>query len=337
MRSRPPSPTFGRLRIFLDPWQPEFGPEFSAFEEASEGEAETVDTERECDSKDWRPIDPPPFSLGEEPVWLIDGVRRLEARVTIENDRQYSQGAFGAYAVGAVHLSTQLARFERLVTGRVLALATGEQLPATVTLGRGLSYVPVRVAEEGPEAAVRAIHSEMRKCEEALAREVADHPGRLVIVDGPLTFEQPVRGAAVGYIKRVMRTYLGREHLAVLAQLQPSQRTPLFGLSGSQRFSRLSWFFRLSAPRRGDSEFSGIVRLEVAEGVGLERARELAGACSAILPQLKARRGLDLRAPQNLLPISALERHLRHRLGDERLVRRSIESFLMREFYASNE
>jgi hypothetical protein len=33
----------------------------------------------------------------------------------------------------------------------------------------------------------------------------------------------------------------------------------------------------------------------------------------------------DARAPQNLLPIGALETRLRHRLGDPLLLRRSIE------------
>jgi hypothetical protein len=33
---------------------------------------------------------------------------------------------------------------------------------------------------------------------------------------------------------------------------------------------------------------------------------------------------LDPRAPQNLVPIAALERHLRHRMGDQGLVYRAL-------------
>ena len=84
-------------------------------------------------------------------------------------------------------------------------------------------------------------------------------------------------------------------------------------------------------PRKGDGDFSGIVRLEVAESVGTAEAQRLAAACGALLPELKGRRGLDQRAPQNLLPIGALERFLRRKLGDERIVRRKLETFLVRE------
>ena len=62
-----------------------------------------------------------------------------------------------------------------------------------------------------------------------------------------------------------------------------------------------------------------------------EAALRLAATCGALLPELKARRGLDQRAPQNLLPISALERFLRRKLGDERIIRRKLETFLVRE------
>ncbi|MBL8230171.1 MAG: hypothetical protein JNL98_16905 [Bryobacterales bacterium] len=325
------------MQLRLDPWQPEFGPEFGPLEDLPAESDESVDTAVEREAESWSAIDASPLPEPPGQLWLIDGVRRLEARVTVKLDGHYSQGAFGAYAVGAVLLTAQQAGFERLIRGRILALTSAEQLQNAVEVSAGLSYVPVRVAGAEPDAAVHAIHGEMRRAEEALAREISDQPGRLVIVDGPLTFEEHTRGAAVGYIKRVMKTYLTGAHLELLTRLQPGQRTPLFALRGSQRFSRIAWFLRLTAPRRGDSEFSGIVRLEVAEAVGVERARELAGACGAMLPPLKARRGLDQRAPQNLLPISALERHLRHRLGDERVIRRRIESFLMREAHASGE
>ena len=56
---------------------------------------------------------------------------------------------------------------------------------------------------------MRAIHGEMRQAEETLARELAaSREDRLVVVDGPLTFEESTRGSAVGYIKRVIKPYL---------------------------------------------------------------------------------------------------------------------------------
>jgi hypothetical protein len=40
---------------------------------------------------------------------------------------------------------------------------------------------------------------------------------------------------------------------------------------------------------------------------------------------------VDPRAPQNLVPIAALERELRHRMGDQRLVYRALRAAVMRE------
>jgi uncharacterized protein len=322
---------FGTLKVRLDPWQPAFGPEFGGIDEQIPEGPESLDIEIERSSQSWSGIDPNTRSEPSEPVWFIDGVRRLEARVTAKLSELYYYGAFGAYAVGAVQLNSEQAFFERHITGRLLALSSPEQPTGEIPVAPGLVYLPVRVPDAEPDSPIRAIHGEMRKAEETLARELAAHEGRLVVVDGPLTFEEHTRGSAVGYIKRVIKTYLAPPQLALLATLKPGQRTPLFALRGSKRFSRLSWFLRLSEPRRGDSEFSGIVRLEVAEAVGAEGAQTLAGACAALLPGLKGRRALDHRAPQNLLPISALERFLRRHLGDERIIRRRLESFLARE------
>lgn len=327
----PPFGVFGKLKVRLDPWQPEFGPEFGGIEEQSPESPESLDIELERSAQLWSGIDPGGRAGPREPVWFIDGVRRMEARVTAKFNDQYFYGAFGAFAVGSVQLNSEQALFERFLTGRMLALSSPEQPTGEIAVARGLIYLPIRVADTEPDAPIRAIHGEMRRAEEALARELAAHEGRLVVVDGPLTFEERMRGSAVGYIKRVIKTYLPPPQLALLAALKPGQRTPLFALRGSRRFARISWFLRLSEPRKGDSEFSGIVRLEVAEAVGVEGARSLADACGALLPELKARRALDQRAPQNLLPISALERFLRRKLGDERIIRRRLESFLVRE------
>lgn len=322
---------FGRLEVRLDPWQPEFGPEFAGMEDIVLNDAQAaVDIGVERPSGDWGSIEPGPRDL-ERSVWFIDGVRRLEARVTAKVDGSYCYGAFGSYAVGSVHLNSEQAYFDRFVTGRIFALASAEQPSREIQVSRGLNYIPARVVESEPDAPLRTIHGQMRQAEEALAREIASHENRLVVVDGPLTFEESTRGCAVGYVKRIIKPYLGPLQIALLPLLKPGQRTPLFALSGSRRFARTSWFLRLTELRKGDSDFSGVVRLEVAASVGLEKARMLADSCGALLPSLKGRRALDRRAPQNLMPIGALETFLRRKLGDERMTRRRLESFLARE------
>ena len=162
--------------------------------------------------------------------------------------------------------------------------------------------------------------------EERLALELADQADTLVVADGPLTFAHPVRGAAVGYVKTLHQLYVGPDQLRVMAALPPGHRTPLFRLTG--RFERYSWFLRLAAPHRTDPDLAGIVRLEVSDHVGLAEARRLADASAALLPAFAPTRGRDPRAPQNLLPIGALEQFLRRRMGDAAIVRRRISARL---------
>jgi hypothetical protein len=171
----------------------------------------------------------------------------------------------------------------------------------------------------------------MRLAEERLARGLANQEGTLVVADGPLTFEDPVRGGALGYIKRLFKLYLPEQYLSFLAMLPAGARTPLFALRSTRRFARYAWFLRLARPHTTESDLSGIVRLEVSESVGVEAARHYANATAYLLPRFAPGRGRDPRSPQNLLPIGALEAQLRRQLGDVRLVRRHIESLIARE------
>jgi hypothetical protein len=50
----------------------------------------------------------------------------------------------------------------------------------------------------------------------------------------------------------------------------------------------------------------------------------LADRTAAVLPLVASEPHLDPRAPQNLVPIAALERQLRHRMGDRGLVYRAL-------------
>ena len=56
----------------------------------------------------------------------------------------------------------------------------------------------------------------------------------------------------------------------------------------------------------------------------------LADRSTAVLPTVASEPHLDPRAPQNLIPIAALERDLRHRLGDAGLVLRHVRAAVMR-------
>ena len=57
----------------------------------------------------------------------------------------------------------------------------------------------------------------------------------------------------------------------------------------------------------------------------------MAGLTAALLPRTASEPHIDPRAPQNLVPVAALERELRRRMGDRGLVFRAIRSAVMRQ------
>jgi hypothetical protein len=64
--------------------------------------------------------------------------------------------------------------------------------------------------------------------------------------------------------------------------------------------------------------------------VGQDDAVALADRVTAQLPRF-AGRPADPRTPQNLAPVGGLETWLRHRMGDARMVRRSLLAWLVGE------
>jgi hypothetical protein len=324
--------TFHPFSIRFDPWQTDYGSEVASLDAAVDDDDLDLEVEQ---AGRWRAVVPPPEAEAAVPatMFFVDGVRRVDARIVGRRaDEQLFHGAFGSYAVGAVEARPQqrMARIARAQFERVVATGAGALLPETVQVKPALRYRPVSTEKLEPIAPERAIHDEMRAAEERMARELAASEA-LVVIDGPLTFQEPTRGPAVGWIKRIQELYLPPSHLPVLRELPSGARTPLFALRRSDRFARYAWFLRLAAPRRGDSELSGLVRCEVTEHVGVARAVVLANATTRLLPRYAGIRGLHARAPQNLLPISALEARLRRELGDARVLNRYLQGFIAEE------
>lgn len=320
----------GALDLRLDPWEVEYGSELPLGTPTDVAPEATVDVAVERAAGDWQPLEPRPGAAAPARLVFVDGVRRVEARVISRVGGVLCHGAFGSYAVGCVESASGTASLGETLVGRVLALDSGQSLPEDVEVGPALRYRPASSAVSDVNEPLRRLQEEMRLAEERLARQQADCADTLVVCDGPLSFADPVRGCALGLVKRIHELYVGGALLQCLARLPAGWRSPLFALQ-SPRFSRFSWFLRLAAPYRGDADMAGLVRLEVADAVGLEAARRLADATAALLPRFAPGRGRDPRAPQNLLPIGALESQLRRLLGDARLIRRHIQTLLARE------
>jgi hypothetical protein len=218
-------------------------------------------------------------------------------------------------AAGAVRCSPGSATIEAVVVERALfsAASTAEPLDLGPTGRYELKPLPVAT----DEALYLAVHNHMSKIEEELSDEL-DEPG-LVMFDGPLGVRDGANSA--GYIKSQHVQYLEDEaHQQVIGRLDDGQRTPLFHIGGE--LANWSWYTRLPGPR--SHSMSGVVRIEL-PGLGdPTAAASRADQITAALPRFASEAHKDARAPQNLYPIAGLERELRRRLGDAKLLDRAL-------------
>jgi hypothetical protein len=140
-----------------------------------------------------------------------------------------------------------------------------------------------------------------------------------------------IEGPIVGAIKRFVRRYLEPAEDRLIGRLRAGQRTPLFALLDRDGMARgFSWYTRIAELRGPWHDHAGVLRCEARAAVGQDAAVTLADRVTALLPRF-AGRPADPRTPQNLAPIAGLETWLRHRMGDARMVRRSLLTWLAGE------
>ena len=317
-------------RIRLDPWAAEYEGAIQIGNGDEGLEPPRVDIRVETAA--WGAIRPPagpaPSRLG-----FVDGVRRIEHRLLVEEGEGTVFGLLGSFGVGAAVVDGT-ARVAHETVGRALVTGAGLSLPAfaaPIGDGRGgVVFDPVSEPENTPAAPVEGLQKAMRAGEAGLAERLAAEVD-VVFLDGPLTYvTSAARGSVVGFVKRLLRAYLDPAASALLPRLGVGERTPLF-LVEAAREPRYSWYLRIGAGRPIDSALTGIVRLECASSPGLEAARDLADLSAREMPRFASSAARDPRAPQNLVPIGALEARLKHLLGDPTVIRRAIEARLHEE------
>ena len=301
-------------RIFVEGWSPEYGAPLDAAELApAEG---TVDDSVE--GVDWAPLDGHDDDCMR--IAFVDGVRRIDARLTVDDAVAGPiPGLCGTIAIGAVIWDRAAVRStvtgERVQRWAVLAGGRAERFPVVDLTP---PYETIAIATRDGDALVHALQSTMRSAEASLATSLA--ADQCVFADGPLHELGPHE--VVGVIKSHRVTYLEAGRNAVIAALAAGQRTPLFAIKD---YGRYSWYVRL-APIDGGHTWSGLVRCEASAHLPLETVRTIADRAAALLPLVASQAHLDPRAPQNLVPIGALERDLRHRMGDPGLVYRALRA-----------
>lgn len=304
------------MKFTVDPWDPSYGGSVETDLEPSEV---VVNVDVEVSAADWSPRAEVPAARAGM-VLFVDGVRRIDARVWIEgDDGDVEPGVCASYAAGVVRAGEQ-AEIVATSVGRGLFSPSRAARPIP-TRHAGLVYEPHTAADSTPEALWIAIQAQMARREVEMAGVARSEapPDALVVVDGPVTNRTHI-AEAVGVIKTHATAYLPPDLHRFVGRIPPRTRTPMFTIGG--RGSRHSWYLRL--PGGGDAPWSGVVRCECSTDVPLDRARELADAVSATLPQYASEAHKDPRAPQNLYPVGGLERELRRRLGDPDLLYRAL-------------
>lgn len=328
------------MKLRLDPW----GVEPGLASQAEEVPAQRSEVVLDVEYSRWRPLRPPPPALLYDRLLFLDGSRRVEARALLERATGGPVfSALGSYGVGAVACCPQQGRpaeFVALEVERLCVIGSSQTLPDFIVpasragqLGM-LSYRVVSIALTEPEAVVRRLQFAMLEAESLMALRLSQQPEVLVICDGP----RPRIGEAervVGYLKTIHELRIGEPELAVVRHLEAGERSPLYLLKGvASEHDTFQCFLRLRDPHPWLYSLAGLVRLQFYAGrtpeQTLPRAALLADYLAALLPRFAGRGHQDPRAPQQLLPVRALEQELGRRMGDLQLIRRRLTDHLAR-------
>ena len=311
------------MRFAVDPWSPSYGTSLDA--ELGESAAQ-VALDVELPSAEWQAIDPDPAAVPPQAVLFVDGVRRVDAQVWVDDGAgpEASPALCASYAAGVVcccrdggaHLLTAEVRRGLFTTAEspVDVTTTAGTYRATHTAGRP-DINPAQLLS-------LAVQRELADTElVAAATARSGHGGEddLLVVDGPLRGRQHLP-RVIGFVKSHRSDYLPPQLGGLVGQLRTGQRTPVFRLGSS--WERHTWYLRL--PCRPGAPWAGIVRVECSAELPAAAAVALAARSQVTLPRFASTEYKDSRAPQNLYPIAGLERELRRRLGEPNLLYRAL-------------
>src|SRR6478735_7352735 len=320
------------MSFSVDGWDPTYGTSLELEEDLGESSAE-VDLGIEVPPGRWRPIDAGPPVAPPCPVLFVDGVRRIEARVWIDDvsngspATDASAAICASYAAGVVCCCDTGAHFLSAETRRGLFTVAphAEDIvtsagPYAASFAKPDPKVPLSVTLS---SALQARLADIELLVAVGAREQTTGHSTggddLLVVDGPLRGRGHLP-RALGYIKSHRAAYLPTDQHSMIGTLRAGQRTPVFRMGTS--WDRHSWYLRL--PCLPSAPWSGIVRVECSPDPPVGEVVALANLSQVTLVRFASTEYKDARAPQNLYPIAGLERELRRRLGDSRLLYRAL-------------
>jgi len=334
------------MRWRVESWDPGYGASTEDQAELGSSTAQ-VTTDLELPEARWRPVDPDPAAAGWAAVLFVDGVRRIDAMAWIsepagagdgsdaaqggDNSGAASLALCASYAAGVVCCRPGGARLIAAEVRRGL-FSTAEHATDVVTSAGQYRRVHTPARRDPAADLNLAVQRALGEVEAAVAAQArtggavqaresaaaSEDSGDLLVVDGPLRGRQHLP-RALGFIKTHRTEYLPAPLHRVVGALAPGQRTPVFGLGTS--WQRHSWYLKLPGSA---APWAGVVRVECPAELPLTQVVELAERSAPMLCRYASTEYKDARAPQNLYPIGGLERELRRRLGDQKLLYRAI-------------
>jgi hypothetical protein len=349
------------MRFSVDAWDVSYGTALAVAEDELPASVARVETDVETPADHWAPIPVAGDVSHPSAVLFVDGVRRIDARVWIDDSLAPGDSTTNAPGVGGIAATASMAVCASYAAGVVCccgnpgrrqahllaaeirrglfttaAHATDIQTPAGTYHARhtvGSDTVPLTMTlSNGLQQALGEIEVITALAARAGLPRAADHAGSppygqdeaddLLVIDGPLRNRTHLP-RTIGLIKTHRAGYLPPELNQVVAALTAGQRTPVF-LMGTT-WERHAWYLRLpSTPDVPGAPWAGVVRCEAATDLSRAQLTALANLSQTVLCRYASVAYKDSRAPQNLVPIAGLENTLRHRLGDARVLYRAL-------------
>lgn len=332
-----------RMSYTVEAWDPGYGTSFAADGDGADGGDELrpgsdaeLDLDVELPQADWRAIGTRPGEQHPPAVLFVDGVRRLDARIWIDDQGgPATLGLCASYASGVVLCRHDRGRNAATVVGSQVrrglftTAVTAQDIPAPAGHYRATitEADPAGPAAPLPVLLAAVLQQRLADLEVSTAVAARDQleTGRpdedLLVIDGPLRGRQHLP-RTIGYIKTHRSTYLPPDLNQLVGRLEPGQRTPVFRMGTN--WERFSWYLRL--PSGGGAPWAGVVRVECSADLVPADAIALAHLSQSVLVRYASSPIKDPRAPQNLYPIAGLERELRRRLGNPQILHRGLRT-----------
>jgi hypothetical protein len=332
------------IRISPDLWESKYTGEFEANNVARENKRVTVDEKIENKAGAMEPVT---FDIdgykAMNKIAFIDGVQRLDMHATIEDNGFPFQGIFSSNAAGYLMVNPndvnslsecfpeEMPILRRYFIHNDKNISVGNfKFNTTEEESGALNYEYKYVKAQESKQMQQSMTEFMKEIEqEIMASLVAKDEADMIIADGSLSLQRMKKKQAgktilAGIIKSIEQLYISNENLPFIAKLKVGQRSPIFSMNykdyGEEKFS---FFIRLQTPMAYSSGFSNLARIEMEADittVAIAKANLIAATMLFFASGFNS----DARAPQNLYPVIALEKVLKTRLGDIRLIRNRI-------------